>query len=188
MKNMANSDYAVVYMSKYGASEKYAKIIAQNLQADLFNAGEKSLGETLRPYDTIIWGGGIYAGKINGINILSRHIDMLNDRRIIVFSVGNTPADRHDILEKVRNNSISHKQRSKIIFFHFVARANFSSLTLTDRFMFAFRRLAIILKPDKFRTDGERLFLSEYGKDSQIIDENATKRLIDTVKHGKEKQ
>jgi len=172
-------------MSKYGASEKYAKLIAQNLRADLFNASEKFLDEALRPYKTIIWGGGIYAGKINGINGLCKQIDKIKDKRIFVFSVGNTPTERHDILEKVRNNSIAHKQHPRIMFFHLVARANFSCLTLGDRFMFACRRLAIIIKPAKFRTDGEHLFLSEYGKDSQRIDENA---VVDIIKHIKENE
>lgn len=188
MRNTPNSDCAVVYMSKYGASEKYAQLIAQNLQADLFNASDQSLGETLRPYGTIIWGGGIYAGKINGMHVLSKEIDRLNDKRIVVFSVGSTPTDRRDLLKKVRNNSIPRRWCSNIVFFHFVARVNFSDLTLVDRVMLASRRLMIILKPDKFRTNRERVFLSEYGKDSQTIDENSTKTLVEIVKQMKENE
>ena len=89
MKKSVSTKTAVVYMSKYGASEKYGKIIAKKLSAHLYDLNNITVNETLRPYSSIIWGGGIYAGKINGLDVLKKNIHALSDKRIIVFSVGN---------------------------------------------------------------------------------------------------
>ena len=173
--SIPGSAYAVVYKSKYGASEKYARIIAGNLQADLFNADEDASEQSLCTYQTIIWCGGIYAGRINGADILRKHLEEFKGNSVIVVSVGNTPADRLDILGKVRRNSIPRKYYPAIKFHHFVARANFSALTMGDRIMFTFRRFAVSLKPVGLRSEGENRFLSECGRDMQVIDEAAAK-------------
>lgn len=51
---------AVVYQSKYGSTEKYAKWIAETLACNLFDRETVTLDE-LRSYDTIIYGGGLLA-------------------------------------------------------------------------------------------------------------------------------
>ena len=43
----------VVYYSRYGATEKYARWIAEELGADLIPAGKCRLRD-LEPYDTIV--------------------------------------------------------------------------------------------------------------------------------------
>lgn len=57
---------AVIYKSVYGSTKQYATWIAEALGADLLEAGQAKL-ETLRKYDTILYGGGLYAGGIAGI-------------------------------------------------------------------------------------------------------------------------
>ena len=51
---------AVVYRSKSGYTEKYAKWIAKAVGADLLK-GEKTKVDDLLNYETIVYGGGLYA-------------------------------------------------------------------------------------------------------------------------------
>ena len=57
----------VVYKSKYGTAEQYARWIAEELGCDLRELGEVRARD-LEPYEGIIFGGGVHAGGIEGID------------------------------------------------------------------------------------------------------------------------
>jgi len=78
---------AVVYQSKYGATRKYAEWIAGELSCDLFEGKDIKAGDLL-PYDTIILGGGLYAGGVNGIKLLTKNFSKFSDKNLILFTCG----------------------------------------------------------------------------------------------------
>ena len=49
---------AVIYKSKYGSTKKYAEWIGEELECDVLETGSVS-ADTLKKYDTIIYGGGL---------------------------------------------------------------------------------------------------------------------------------
>ena len=59
----------VLYGSKYGSTKQYAEWIAEELNADLLDVNDANL-QNIKNYDTIIYGGAVYAGGITGINLL----------------------------------------------------------------------------------------------------------------------
>ena len=63
----------VVYQSKYCSTKQYAQWLAEALSCRLYEA-EKMSAENLAEYDTVIYGGGIYAGAINGIEMLKKSL------------------------------------------------------------------------------------------------------------------
>ncbi len=107
----------VIYKSKYGSTKQYAEWIAEELGADLKNAdGVKP--EDLLPYDTIIYGAGIYIGCIAGIPLISDDYEQLKEKMIIVFTVGLTdPADKRKC-EDLRTKNYSWKMMDTIQIFH----------------------------------------------------------------------
>ena len=54
---------ALIYHSKHGSTEKYAKWIAEETGADLFKDGEVKASD-LAGYERIIYGGAIHSGGI----------------------------------------------------------------------------------------------------------------------------
>lgn len=82
----------VLYQSKYGATKKYADWLSQDLACDAVKIKETGIA-AIRQYDTVIFGGGIYAGGIAGISFLKRHYDKLKGKQMIVFAVGASPYD-----------------------------------------------------------------------------------------------
>jgi flavodoxin len=94
---------AVVYRSKSGYTEKYAKWIAKAVGADLMK-GEKTKVDDLLKYDTIVYGGGLYAVGINGLKLITDHFDQLKDKKLIVFGLGASPV-RPAIVEDVRDRN-----------------------------------------------------------------------------------
>ena len=57
----------VIFSSKTGNTEKYAKWIAEELGTKAVPANKVKVKD-LKDHDTIIYGAGIYAERINGIN------------------------------------------------------------------------------------------------------------------------
>ena len=78
---------AVIYTSKYGTTEQYAKWIARDVGADLLKQDDCKVKD-LEKYDCLIFGGPIHAGGILGIRFLQKHYKKLSDKKIFVFAVG----------------------------------------------------------------------------------------------------
>ncbi|MEG0774219.1 flavodoxin domain-containing protein [Clostridium sp.] len=77
----------VVYKSLYGSTKTYAENIAKEIGATLLEAS-KVKNEVLKPYDTMIFGGGLYGGTGAGIETITKNVDGLKDKNLIVFTVG----------------------------------------------------------------------------------------------------
>lgn len=80
----------IVYESKYGATKKYAEWLAQELNCDLFSKKDVSPAK-IGDYNTVIYGGGIYASGIAGISFLKKNDKLLHGKKIIIFAVGASP-------------------------------------------------------------------------------------------------
>ena len=64
----------IVYQSKTGFTKKYAEWMAEvlNCMTVTFKKDMKNLNE----YDLIIFGGGIMAGKVNGLEQFKTNVDL----------------------------------------------------------------------------------------------------------------
>ena len=75
----------VVYSSQYGATEQYARWLAEALDADLYAVRAIS-ADVLGGYDCILYGGGLYAGGVKGLPTFLKHFS----KTIHQFFVWNT--------------------------------------------------------------------------------------------------
>lgn len=82
----------VIYKSKYGSTKKYAEWIRESTGFDMAEA-DKFRPDELGNYDTVIFGGGIYAGGIAGIAFLKKNIARLHGKNLAVFCCGASPFD-----------------------------------------------------------------------------------------------
>lgn len=93
----------ILYQSKYGATERYAKWIMEETGFDCIETKLAKI-EFVRKYDTIILGGGLYASGIAGLSFLKKHIDELRDKKILVFCVGASPYEQDAFEQIVAHN------------------------------------------------------------------------------------
>ena len=78
----------VVYKSKYGTAEQYAKWIAEELNCDVKEMGEIRARD-LDAYDGIIFGGGVHAGGIEGFDTFRKWLKpVLSDAYFASFDEG----------------------------------------------------------------------------------------------------
>ncbi len=67
MENNRMGNAIVIYKSKYGATEQYAKWIAEELQCAAVPIDQVKKAD-LKDYDTIVYGGGVQAGGIKELD------------------------------------------------------------------------------------------------------------------------
>jgi len=148
----------VIYKSKTGFAKKYAEWIAKALSADIFEASQIDI-DLLTNYDTVIYGGGLYAVGINGVKFITKNLEKLSGKKLVVFATGATPP-REDAINKVRNMNFTPEQQKTIRFFYM--RGGFDNRKLKPIDKILMRLLKLKLKSKKQLTPDERGMLSAY--------------------------
>lgn len=77
----------VIYKSKNGSTEKYARWIAEELDCSAVRAEDFSKRD-FEKYENIIYGGWVHAGGIMGFDLIKKNMRRLKDKRTVVFAVG----------------------------------------------------------------------------------------------------
>lgn len=91
----------ILYESQTGSTKKYAEDIARAVSADVFPLKKFKL-KKLKDYDTIVFGGWVMGGAIQGLNKFLTVYDDIKDKNVILFSSGmsvSTPEGRQDIID-----------------------------------------------------------------------------------------
>ena len=171
------NDMVIVYKSKYGSTKKYAQWIAEETRADLFESleiGPKKLME----YDTICFGGGLYASGIAGISTITKNFELLKDKRIIVFTVGLASTDKHEVFLPIIEKSFSKEMSDNISFFHFRGGIDYKKLGIIHKSMMGMLKIVISKKDLSELSDDDKEFLATYGKKVDFTDKNTIKPLL----------
>jgi len=150
----------VIYKSKTGFTEKYAKWIAQELSADIYSHGEINT-EIFKDYDVIIYGGSLHTVGIEGIKLLKDNLNHLTDKKLIVFAVGATPY-RGETIKEIKQNNFTGEQLGKISFFYLRGGFNYDKLPFIDKVLM--KLLQLKLKMKKNLTPDEKGMLNAYKK------------------------
>lgn len=135
----------VVYKTKTGFTEKYAHWIAEDLGCEAVRL-EKFSASQMSRYDVVIFGGGIHAGTINGIGFVKNNLSALENKKIIVFATGATPAIPSEI-ERFEKANIPPKNH--ISFFYFQSGMNYAKMHGRDKLLMSMFKAFLKLKKTK---------------------------------------
>lgn len=148
----------VLYKSKAGFTKRYAQWIAEALNADLFEADQVK-AEVFSSYDTVIYGGGLYAVGINGVKLITRNMERLSGKKVVVFATGASPG-REEIECEVKNKNFTAEQQQQIRFFYLRGGFDFNKLDFfSKKAMNLMRRM---LRGKKRLTDDEQGMLAAF--------------------------
>jgi len=175
---------AVVYKSNYGAARSYAIYIAKALGADLYDLRRIKEFDFSR-YDTVVFGGGLYAGKVNGLHFLSSHALELAGKRLCVYTTGlsdPTIGANVERMEKTVKKALPSPIAEQTRVFCFRGGIDYDELSFSHSAMMAMLRQVISHKrPEKLSND-ERTILDTYGKVVDFTDMTAANPLVAFVK------
>lgn len=131
----------VTYESKYGSTQQYAEWIASEIGAETKRIPEVRSADLAR-YDRVVIGGYLHMGKIVGIDFLLQEWNVLQQKKVVLFTVsgaGPGPAE-----ERFYADNVPIDIRQRIAHFGLLGRA--MNLDMKDRFLVAVPRTMLFLK------------------------------------------
>jgi len=150
----------VIYKSKTGFTKKYAEWIAEELHGDIFEVSKADIN-MLMPYDTIVYGGSLYASGILGVKFILKNLDKLKDKKIAVFATGASPS-REETISELRDRNFTKEQQEQLGFFYLRGGFDYTKLNAFDKFLM--NLLKWQLKRKKELTLDDRGMLASYEK------------------------
>lgn len=126
----------IVYASKNGTTEKCARMLAEQLtdKVDLVNL-QTTPSPDLAPYDTVVIGGPIYAGKIlkEVTAFCDAHLEQLTEKKLGLFICG---LQEEDTIEKELNANFPQPLQDKAaVKSYFGGELYFSKMGRFERWM-----------------------------------------------------
>ena len=168
----------VVYSSKTGFTKKYADWIASQLSVVSYDVSEVNK-RFLKKYDTIIFGGGVYVGKISDAKFLEKNIPKLPHQHWLVFAVGLTPPDDLANQEKLMAENFSTEVLKRIDFFYFQGGIMTNKLPRTQKLTVNLLRKMVSFKKEP--SEDEKWILEALSKDSDYSDMESVNVLLEKL-------
>jgi len=168
----------VVYASKTGFVEKYAKWLAEEISAKAVRS-EDSRIEDLEEFDTIIFGGGLYAGGINGIKLVKKALERFDDKRIAMFITGASPG-REEEIDEVWDRNFTKEEQSRMGMFYLRGGFDYEKLGIKDRMLMTLLKKK--LESKKELTEDEAGMLAAYDEPVDFTDRENIKDILSYVK------
>ena len=167
----------VIYKTKYGATKTYAQWIADELGCSAVNAKEIKPDDLLQ-YDTIIYGGGLYAEIINGVTLITKNISKLEGKQLIVYTTGITPLDVRDYYDKmVIEKNFKGDVRDKVKVFNFTGKMVLDELSFVHRT--ALKSLKKLMSSKETPTEMEKLLIDLCDADGDFCDKAQIEGLLE---------
>lgn len=165
---------AVIYRSKYGSTQRYAQWLARALHADLLELQEVSR-EQLAGYEALLYGGGIYAGSIEGLKRFRSVAP--RGRSIAILAVGAAP-ESAEALEQLRRFLEEEE-----MLFHLRGALTYGRMTVMDRLLMRMMRGMVAKKSPRERAAWERELLEGFGQDVDWTNEAAIAPIVETLRN-----
>ncbi len=150
---MTDQKILVLYKSVTGFTREYAEKIAQKTGAaciPLNSATEKTLSD----FDTVIFGGRLHAGTLDGFKRAKTLFQQSRASRFLVFATGACPNEAVDTIEETWRNNFSPEELAEIPHFYMQSGLRYEKMPLSDRLMM--KVFCTFLNRKKNKTESER--------------------------------
>ena len=170
----------VLYYSVYGTTKKYAQWIAEELN------GEKGEIKNVNPndlvnYDIIVLGSGLYAGVIQGIDIIEKKYDALKEKKLILYTCGLADYTRQENINNIQKRidaKLPENIRNSIKVFFLRGGIDYNELNLKHKIMMWMMKKMIMKKKTEKMDEEDKEFLNTYGKTLDFTDKKNIAELI----------
>lgn len=170
----------VVYESKYGSTERYAKWIGEELGCRVSNISEVSLEELLT-YDNIVFGGWLHAGTIKGLKKISDNIEKFKNKNFTVFYVGLSMIDNIDNREYKEVKEKNFKDMKDINTFYLRGAFNYQKLNFVDKIMMTIFKFILKKQKEEEMDDNTKGMLDAYDNPVDFVNKESIKPIIESL-------
>lgn len=136
-------------------------------------------------YDTIIYGGGLFAGGVNGISLITKNFDAIKNKDIILFTVGLADPKDTANTEHIKGGikkAVSPEVYEKLKIFHLRGGIDYSALGIVHKAMMAMLVKSMKSKDKSELRDEDKLMLETYGQQVDFTDKKSIQPIVDYVK------
>ncbi len=168
----------VIYNSKTGFTEKYAKWIAQEVNAECVTTQEVKKIE-LDHYDTVVFGGWACAGGISKLSWFKANMSAWSDKKLIVYCVGGSPSNNPDIEVALRKN-FSDSEWEKVRVYYCPGGFNYERMSSGSKLLM--KMFVKSLKAKKNQTEEEKIMIKMISSSYDISDKKYIEPIISYIK------
>lgn len=122
----------LVYKSKTDFTKKYAQIISQEIQCTVMEFKDVT-ADKMSNFNTIIFGGGLYAGKINKLKKVKEMFYKSDAKNLIIFATGGTPNKANEIIDNMWEQNLSNDELKSIPHFYMESGMCYEKMGLGDK-------------------------------------------------------
>lgn len=170
----------IVYASRYGSTKKYAECLARTLQIPVASTAEVTK-QQLAACQVLIFGGGLYAERINGIAWLQREQKRRPEREYLVFTCGLSDPKDPNTYQKVQS-VLAGVLQGQIPLFCLRGSIDYDRLGFKDRAMMSIFCRILRKKSAVEQSEQTRQLLESYGKAVDYTDPAALEPLITEIR------
>jgi len=174
----------VAYESKYGFTKTYAQWLAGDLGATLLPAKEVTPG-MLQACDGFVYGGGLYAGGVSGIALLTKNFEALRHKPLYLFTVGAADVADDANVAHIRASlarTLTPDMLQTIHLYHLRGGMRYSQMSFVHRTMMNMMLKALRKKPENEQTADDKVMLETWGQDVDFTDHAALAPLVADIK------
>lgn len=177
--------YVVIYKSKYGATERYAKWIAEDLCCNAFTLDQISQKD-LSQYENIVYGGGVHAGGIMGFDKFKKWLRPILTsgkpcQKVVVFSVG-INNNTQECRMQLRDINFDKDYLKRLICFYFPGAYDPAKVKGIDKAIMTMVKKMVAGKSEKERTESDNLLLENVEKGCDFVSRNHIISLVNEIK------
>lgn len=154
---------AVIYNSQTGFARKYAEWIAEAVGGACF-ALEDAKQRDFDSCDTIVFGSWACAGRISKLSWFKSNLEKWQDKVLVVFCTGGSPANRPEI-EAFLNGNFSQTEREKVSVFYCPGGFCYEKMPAGSRLMMKLFRKMLGARKEKTAADMEMLEMISHSYD-----------------------
>lgn len=158
----------ILYQSRYGATEKYAKWLTAMTGFECMERKKADIRDIKR-YDTIVLGGGIYASGISGLSFFRKNKRQLKGKKLAVFCVGASPYDA-SAMEEIRRRNFK-EDLADIPCFYCRGAWQESRMSLKDKALCAMLKKAVARQDPAGYEPWQKALMEAIGKDCDWTDQ-----------------
>lgn len=173
------SKIVVVYHSKTGFTEKYARLAAKETACDLLKLSEAT-AEKLSGYNAVVFGSRAHAGRIDHCGKMQKLLQKAGIRKSALFVTGATPNEAEKIVEGFWKQNLSERELSEIPHFYLQSGLCYEKMNLTDRLLM--KAAAFIIKRKQGKNPEEKAFEQAISHSYDISSEEYLAPLVEWIK------
>lgn len=122
----------VTYKSKTDFTKRYAEIIAKEVDGYLADFKEVT-AEMMSEYEVVVYGGGLYAGMVNGLKKAKEMFEKSSAKKFMVFATGGTPNVATEEIDVVWKNNLTVEELVSISHFYMQSGICYEKMSFANR-------------------------------------------------------